>query len=170
MASTSKFTVSLIKNRWREILIVILAATSYFMLSRKPEIKEVTKIEYVDRIVEKVVTIEKEVVKDKKKRITVQKPDGTKVVTETEENTKVKENKEEITKETEQKITQSEIKIELKHSYNVNLDVKMYPETEYSLSLKMRLGELPILIGPSVYVGEAKHFQVGVGLGIQLEI
>lgn len=170
MASTSKFTVALIKNRWREILIVILAIISYFKLSRKPEIKEVTKIEYVDRIVEKVITVEKEVVKDKKKRTTIQKPDGTKITTDVEESTNIKENNTVTESEKEKKETRVEIKNQTKHSYNMNLDVKMYPETEYSLSLKMRLGELPILIGPSVYVGEAKHFQVGVGLGIQLEI
>lgn len=162
--------MTLLRRFWREITIAILAIVSYFALSRKPEIKEVTKIEYVDRVVEKIVTVEKEVVRDKKRRTTIQKPDGTKVVTETEENTKVKESKEETTKETEQKVTQSETKTETKHSYNLNLDVKMYPETEYSLSLKMRLGDLPLLIGPTVYVGETKHFQVGVGLGIEIEI
>lgn len=82
MAIASKFTVALIKNRWREITIAILAVVSYFALSRKPEIKEVVKVEYVDRVVEKIVTVEKVVVKYKKQRTTVEKPDGTKIVTE----------------------------------------------------------------------------------------
>lgn len=162
--------MTLLKTYWRELTILLLSIFAYLQYSKEPRIVETTKIEYVDRVVEKIVTVEKEVVRDKKRRTTVQKPDGTKVVTETEENTKVKESKEESTKETEQKITQSETKIESKHSYNLNLDVKMYPETEYSLSLKMRLGDLPLLIGPTVYVGETKHFQIGVGLGIQIEI
>lgn len=162
--------ITLLIKFWRELAIAILAIVSYFALSRKPEIKEVTKIEYVDRVVEKVVTIEKEVVKDKKKRTIVQKPDGTKVVTVTEENTKVKESKEETEIAKEKTIVQTEIKIDTKHSYNLGIDVKMYPETEYSSALYMRLGDLPILIGPKIYVRKTEYLQYGIGIGFQIEI
>lgn len=162
--------ITLLIRFWRELAIAILAIVSYFALSREPKIKEVTKIEYVDRIVEKIVTIEKEVVKDKKERTTVQKPDGTKIVKETEENTKIVESKEENSVSKEKTITQTETKIQTKHSYNLGVDVKLYPETEYSTSLYMRLGDLPVLIGPSVYVKQTEHLQIGIGIGLQIEI
>lgn len=162
--------INILKRFWREITIAILAIVSYFALSRKPEIKEVVKTEYVDRVIEKIVTIEKEVVKDKKKRTTVQKPDGTKIVTETQELTNTKENilAEETKKE--KKETHVEIKTLTKHSYNLGISAKLYPETEYSAGLYMRLGELPILIGPIVYVRQTEPVQVGVGFGLQIEI
>lgn len=162
--------ILLLKKYWREVTILALAIVAYISYKKEPQVIEITKTEYVDRVVEKVVTVEKEVVKDKKKRTTVQKPDGTKVVTETEENTKTKESKEETVVEKEEKQTEIHTRIETNHSYNLGLDAKLYPETEYSLSLKMRLGDLPIFIGPTAYVREGKPVQYGLGIGIQLEI
>jgi len=160
----------LLKTYWRELTILLLSIFAYSLYNREPRIVETTKVEYVDRVVEKVVTIEKEVVKDKKKRTTVQKPDGTKVVTETEESTKTNEIKEKIIVEKEKKQLQTETKIQRKHSYNLGINAKIYPDTEYSASFMLRLGELPILIGPSLHVKSTEHFQFGIGIGIQIEI
>lgn len=155
---------------WRELTILLLAIFAYLQYSKEPRIVETTKIEYVDRVVEKVVTVEKEVVKDKKKRTTVQKPDGTKVVTETEENTKIAENKNENTITQEQTINQTETKIEINSSYNLGISVKLYPETEYAASLYIRLGNSPLMIGPIIYVRETKSIQIGLGIGIGIQI
>lgn len=171
MAVASQFIVTFIKNRWREITIVVLAAISYFALSRKPEIKEVVKIEYVDRIVEKEVIVEKVVVKDKKKRTTVEKPDGTKITTEIDESTKTDENT--IVSETEK---EERKKVEVitennsKSRYNLGISAKLYPDTEYSAGAYMRLGDLPLMIGPVIYVRTGESVQVSYGIGIQLEI
>jgi hypothetical protein len=160
----------LLKTYWRELTILLLSIFAYSLYRKEPRIVESTKIEYVDRVVEKVVTVEKEVVKDKKKRTTVQKPDGTKVITETEESTKTSENKEKTVVDKEEKETQTETKIQTNHSYSLGIDVKLYPETEYSASFQMRLGDLPLLIGPTIYVQQTEYFSFGLGIGIQLEI
>lgn len=170
MAVASKFIVAFIKNRWREIIIVILTIISYFALSRKPEIQEITKLEYVDRIVEKEVIVEKIVVKDKKKRTTIKKPDGTKITTEIIESTKTDEKSIVAETEKEEKEIRSETKIQTNHSYSLGINVKLYPEIEYSAGLYMRLGGLPLLIGPNIYVNTTKSVQVGIGLGLQIEI
>lgn len=171
MAIASQFTVTFIKNRWREIIIVVLAVISYFALSRKPEIKEITKVEYVDRIVEKEIIVEKIVVKDKKKRTTVEKPDGTKITTEIDESTKTDENT--IVSETEK---EERKKVEIitekqsKSRYNLGISAKLYPDTEYSAGAYMRLGDLPITIGPVLYVRTGESIQFSYGVGIQIEI
>lgn len=162
--------MTLLKTYWRELTILLLGIFAYSLYRKEPRIVEVTKTEYVDRVVEKVITIEKEVVKDKKKRTTIQKPDGTKVITETEESTKTNENKEKTVVDKEEKETQTETKIQTNHSYSLGIDVKLYPETEYSASFQMRLGDLPLLIGPTIYVRQTEYFSFGLGIGIQLEI
>lgn len=171
MAVVSKIIVSMIKNRWREILIVILSAVSYFSLTKEPEIKEVVKVEYKDRIVEKIVTVEKEVVKDKTKRTTVEKPDGTKIITETTTNTQSKQNKVSDKKEEEKKQTvEIDKQINKKSRYNLGISAKIYPELEYSVNAYARIGDLPIFIGPTIYVKQTDHLQLSYGLGVQLEI
>lgn len=162
--------MTLLKAYWRELTILLLGIFAYSLHRKEPRIVEVTKTEYVDRVVEKVVTVEKEVVKDKKKRTTVQKPDGTKVVTETEESTKTNENKEKTVVDKEEKETQTETKIQRNHSYSLGIDVKLYPETEYSASFQMRLGDLPLLIGPTLHVRTSESLQIGIGLGLQIEL
>lgn len=162
--------MTLLKAYWRELTILLLGIFAYSLHRKEPRIVEVTKTEYVDRVVEKVVTVEKEVVKDKKKRTTVQKPDGTKVVTETEESTKTNENKEKTVVDKEEKDTKIETKIQRNHSYSLGIDVKLYPETEYSASFQMRLGDLPLLIGPTLHVRTSESLQIGIGLGLQIEL
>jgi len=162
--------MTLLVKYWRELTILLLGIFAYSLYRKEPRIVETTKVEYVDRVVEKIVTVEKEVVKNKKKRTTVQKPDGTKVVTETEESTKTNETKEKTVVEKEEKKTQNETKIQKNYSYSLGINVKLYPETEYSSSLYMRLADLPLLIGPTIYVKQAEHIQIGIGIGLQLEI
>lgn len=163
--------MTILKQYWRELAIAILAIVSYFALSRKPEIKEIVKVEYVDRVVEKVVTVEKVVVKDKKKRTTVQKPDGTKIVTEVDQSTKTEEGIAVVEKEKEER-KKVEIITEThsKSRYNLGINAKLYPETEYSAGLYMRLGDLPLMIGPTIHVRQTEHIQFGVGIGLQIEI
>lgn len=171
MAVASKFIASIIKSRWREILIVILSVVSYFSLTKEPEIKEVVKVEYKDRIVEKIVTVEKEVVKDKTKRTTIEKPDGTKITTETTTNTQSKQNK--VTDKKEDEKTQTveiDKQINKKSRYNLGLSAKLYPDVEYSANAYARIGDLPIFIGPTIYVKQTEHLQFSYGLGVQIEI
>jgi len=162
--------MTLLKAYWRELTILLLGIFAYSLHRKEPRIVEVTKTEYVDRVVEKVVTVEKEVVKDKKKRTTVQKPDGTQIITETEESTKTNENKEKTVVDKEKKETQTDTKIQTNHSYSLGIDVKLYPETEYSARFQMRLGDLPLLIGPTLHVRTTEYLQIGIGIGLQLEI
>lgn len=163
--------MTLLKQYWRELAIAILAIVSYFALTRKSETKEIVKVEYVDRVVEKVVTVEKVVVKDKKKRTTVQKPDGTKIVTEVDQSTKTEEGIAIVEKEKEER-KKVEIITEThsKSRYNLGINAKLYPETEYSAGLYMRLGDLPLMIGPTIHVRQTEHIQFGVGIGLQIEI
>lgn len=171
MAIASKFTVALIKNRWREITIAILAVVSYFALSRKPEIKEVVKVEYVDRVVEKIVTVEKVVVKYKKQRTTVEKPDGTKIVTEIDESAKTEENNIAVEKKKEErKNVEIVTETQSKSRYNLGISAKLYPDTEYSAGAYMRLGDFPLMIGPVLYVRTGESVQISYGVGLQIEI
>lgn len=163
--------LSLLKRFWREITIAILAVVSYFALSRKPEIKEVVKVEYVDRVVEKEVIVEKVVIKDKKQRTTVEKPDGTKIVTEVDESTKSEENN--VVNEREREEHKKVEIITEKHSksrYNLGISAKLYPDTEYSAGAYMRLGDLPLMIGPVLYVRAGESVQISYGIGLQIEI
>lgn len=162
--------MTLLKAYWRELTILLLSIFSYSLYNREPRIVETTKIEYVDRVVEKIVTVEKEVIKDKKKRTTVKKPDGTKITTEIIESTKTDEKSIVAETEKEEKEIRSETKIQTNHSYSLGINVKLYPEIEYSAGLYMRLGGLPLLIGPNIYVNTTKSVQVGIGLGLQIEI
>jgi hypothetical protein len=157
---------------WKEILLVVLAIAAYIGWSRKPEVREVTKVEYVDRVVEKekIVTVEKKVASNKKRRTTVEKPDGTKVVTEvTEEkntDTKVKEDGKIRTKDSVK--TETSVTIN-RNAYSLNLAYTHYKEQTVATSINFRLGQLPILVGPHViYNLETKT--AGFGLNIQLEI
>ena len=159
----------LLKRFWKEVAIMLLAVATYIGWKRDPEKVEVTKTEYVDRVieVEKIVYVEKKTTSNKKKRTTVEKPDGTKIVTETEENkntdTKVKENEKIDTKETIKTITQ------IRNAYSLNLTYTHYKEQTISASYNLRLGQLPILVGPHViYNLETKS--AGFGLNIQIEI
>lgn len=157
-------------QRWRELLILLLGVICVLQYNKEPETREVTKVEYVDRIVEKIVTVEKETVSNKKKRTTVTKPDGTKIVTEEETDKKTKQDKIENAKENEKKETNEHIVETNKHRYTLGVQVKLYPEIEYAASLQMRLGDLPITAGPVIYVREAQSFQISYGLGFQIEI
>ena len=157
---------------WKEILLVLLAIAAYIGWSRKPEVREVTKVEYVDRVVEKekIVTVEKKVASNKKRRTTVEKPDGTKVVTEVaeEKNTdiKVKEDGKIRTKDSVK--TETSVTIN-RNAYSLNLAYTHYKEQTVATSINFRLGQLPILVGPHViYNLETKT--AGFGLNIQLEI
>ena len=49
-----------LKKGWREVLILVLGLICVLQYNQGPEIREVTKVEYVDKIVEKVITVEKE--------------------------------------------------------------------------------------------------------------
>lgn len=163
--------LTLLKRFWREITIAILAVISYFALTKQPEIKEVVKVEYVDRIVEKIVTVEKVVFKDKKQRTTIEKPDGTKITTEIDQTTKTEENNIVSEKEKEERkkveiITEKQSK----SRYNLGISAKLYPDTEYSAGAYMRLGDLPIMIGPVLYVRTGESVQISYGLGLQVEI
>jgi hypothetical protein len=160
---------TLIKRFWKEISIALLVIISYLGWKRDPGIIEVTKTEYVDRVVEveKIVTVEKNTTSNKKKRTTVQKPDGTKIITETVENKntdeKVKENEKIDTKETIKTQTQ------IRNAYSLNLAYTHYKEQTISVSYNFRLGQLPILVGPHViYNLETKS--AGIGLNLQFEI
>jgi hypothetical protein len=164
--------LALIKRFWKELLLIALAIAAYLGWSRKPEVREVTKIEYVDRVVtvEKIVTVEKTSITNKKKRTTIEKPDGTKVVTETTEekntDTKIKKDEKKDTKETIK--TETSITIN-RNQYNLNLSYSLYGEETVSSSINIRLGQLPILAGPHViYNLETKKY--GLGLNIQIEI
>ena len=157
---------------WKEILLVLLAIAAYIGWSRKPEVREVTKVEYIDRVVEKekIVTVEKKVATNKKRRTTVEKPDGTKVVTEVaeEKNTdiKVKEDGKIRTKDSVK--TETSVTIN-RNAYSLNLAYTHYKEQTVATSINFRLGQLPILVGPHViYNLETKT--AGFGLNIQLEI
>ena len=157
---------------WKEILLVLFAIAAYIGWSRKPEVREVTKVEYVDRVVEKekIVTVEKKVASNKKRRTTVEKPDGTKVVTEvTEEkntDTKVKEDGKIRAKDSVK--TETSVTIN-RNAYSLNLAYTHYKEQTVATSINFRLGQLPILVGPHViYNLETKT--AGFGLNIQLEI
>lgn len=162
----------LLKRFWKELLLIALAITTYLGWSRKPEVREVTKTEYVDRVVtvEKIVTVEKTSTTNKKKRTTVQKPDGTKVVTETTEekntDTKIKKDEKKDTKESIK--TETSITIN-RNSYSLNLSYSLYGDETVSSSINLRLGQLPILAGPHViYNLETKKY--GLGINIQIEI
>lgn len=163
----SMLDASLLKQFWREITIAILAVVSYFALSRKPEIKEVVKVEYVDQV--KIVTVEKVVVKYKKQRTTVEKPDGTKIVTEIDESSKAEENKVDKQKEVKNRVEMI-TETQSKPRYNLGISAKLYPETEYSTSVYMRLGNLPLMIGPVLYVRTGNSIQISYGIGIGIEI
>ena len=160
----------MLKKGWREILILVLGLICVLQYNQGPEIREVTKVEYVDKIVEKIVTVEKETLSNKKRRTTVTKPDGTKIVTEEETDKKTTQDKVENAKENETTESSEQIVEINKHRYTLGVQVKLYPEIEYAASLQMRLGDLPITIGPVIYVREANNFQFSYGLGIQIEI
>jgi hypothetical protein len=161
--------LSLLKRFWKEIAILLFAVVAYIGWKRDPGTVEVTKTEYVDRLVEveKIVYVEKKTSSNKKKRTTVQKPDGTKIVTETVENKntdeKVKENEKIDTKETIKTITQ------IRNAYALNLGYTHYKEQTISVSYNLRLGQLPILVGPHViYNLETKS--AGIGINLQIEL
>lgn len=162
----------LLKRFWKELMLFMLAIAAYLGWSRKPEVREVTKTEYVDRVitVEKIVTVEKTSTTNKKKRTTVEKPDGTKVVTETTEEKKTDTS----TKKDEKIGVKESIKTETsvsinRNSYNLNLSYSFYEDETVSSSINFRLGQLPILAGPHViYNLETKKY--GLGLNIQIEI
>jgi hypothetical protein len=159
----------LLKRFWKELAILLLAVAAYFGWKREPQTVEVTKTEYVDRVVEveKIVYVEKKTISNKKKRTTVEKPDGTKIVTETVENkntdTKVKENEKIDTKETIKTETQ------IRNAYSLNMSYTHYKEQTISVSYNLRLGQLPILVGPHViYNLETKS--AGIGISLQIEL
>jgi hypothetical protein len=159
----------LLKRFWKELAILLLALVAYLGWKRDPEKVEVTKTEYVDRVVEveKIVYVEKKTTSNKKKRTTVEKPDGTKIVTETVENkntdTKVKENQKIDTKETIKTETQ------IRNAYSLNMSYTHYKEQTISISYNLRLGQLPILVGPHViYNLETKS--AGIGFSLQIEL
>jgi hypothetical protein len=164
--------LSLVKRFWKEFLIVILAILTYFGWKREPKTVEVTKVEYVDRVIEKekIVTVEKKVASNKKRRTTVEKPDGTKVVTEVteEKNTDTKVDKDEKIDTKESIKTETTTSIN-QNSYSINLAYTHYKEQTIAASINFRLGQLPILVGPHViYNLETK--KTGIGLNIQFQI
>jgi len=160
----------LVKKRWRELLILLLGIICAIQYNQEPEIREVTKTEFVDRIVEKIVTVEKETLSNKKKRTTVTKPDGTKIVTEEETDKKTTQDKVENAKENEITETNERVVEINKHRYTLGVGVKLYPDIEYVTTLQMRLGDLPLTVGPVIYVREAQSFHFSFGLGVQIEI
>jgi hypothetical protein len=164
--------LTFIKRFWKEVLLVGLAIVAYLGWSRKPEVQEVTKTEYVDRVVtvEKIVTVEKTSLTNKKRRTTIQKPDGTKIVTDTteEKNTdeKVTENEKKDTKE----IIKTETQITInRNTYSLNLSYSLYGDETVTSSINIRLGQLPILAGPHViYNTETKKYGLGINLQVEL--
>jgi hypothetical protein len=164
--------LTFIKRFWKEVLLVGLAIVSYLGWSRKPEVQEVIKTEYIDRVVtvEKIVTVEKTSLTNKKRRTTIQKPDGTKIVTETteEKNTdeKVTENEKKDTKE----IIKTETQITInRNTYSLNLSYSLYGDETAASSINIRLGQLPILIGPYGVINlETKKYGIGINLQVEL--
>lgn len=162
--------LALIKSYWRELTILIVSIFAYLQYNKEPRIVETTKVEYVDRVVERIVTVEKEVVKDKKTQTTVQKPDGTIITKNVTETTKEEHKTGETTTKREHTETQTEVKTTRKHLYNLGIGVKLYPDIEYNTTVYIRLGDLPLLIGPTLYVKQTESLQYGLGIGIEIEI
>ena len=154
------------------VTTLILGVVCFILASRPPEevVKVETRVEYKDRIVERVV--EKEVVKWKERLVTEVRPDGTTVKTEEREGSKVVD----VQKLAERVVTVREIQkverkvpVEVMRRYAVGVAVGLDKSLNriYILDGAIRLGNLPLFITASGSSGE--HSELQVSLGLRLE-
>jgi hypothetical protein len=136
------------------VTTLILGVVCFILASRPPEevVKVETRVEYKDRIVERVV--EKEVVKWKERLVTEVRPDGTTVKTEEREGSKVVD----VQKLAERVVTVREIQkverkvpVEVLRRYAVGVAVGLDKSLNriYTVDGAIRLGNLPLFITAS---------------------
>lgn len=120
---------------WKEVTILVLSLACYILYTR-PE----PQPQVVEKIVERVVTVEK-VVKDKNKETVTVKPDGTKIVVIEHEKVikdKVKKKDKKVNKEV---VVVAKSKWSLQVNYTVDKNIDLKPE---NVELGRRLYQTPM--------------------------
>ena len=154
------------------VTTLILGVVCFILASRPPEevVKVETRVEYKDRIVERVV--EKEVVKWRERLVTEVRPDGTTVKTVEREGSKVVD----VQKLAERVVTVREIQkverkvpVEVMRRYAVGVAVGLDKSLNriYIVDGAIRLGNLPLFITASGSSGERSELQVSLGLRLE---
>ncbi len=117
--------------------------------------------EPVVQTVEKIVHVDREVIKDRVVTKTVSKPDGTKIVTETSTQTVTKERVDEQTK-----IRQVPNDVSAQARYSLGLGIRLDPfdplKRDYTLELGKRLWKTPLW--GKVAIGTDKTISLGLSI------